>query len=334
MKSRPLLRALLPVLLPAAVSLSAPLPAAAEPPRAEEAAPVEAPADGAAPVGAQPEELPHISSEPPLEDDLLLEEEWLYEEESDPLEVPNRAIFTFNEGVYKWLLDPVADAYGFVVPTPVRTSIRQFFSNLREPANFVNEVIQLSPQRAGATGARFLVNTTVGIGGLFDPAARIGLERKRTDFGQTLALYGVPDGPYLVVPLMGPANLRDAVGNVVDALLRPDVWFLATGPQLVFVTSDGITGYESNRLHLEELRASSLDFYAALRNAYRMDRAAQIEALRDGARAARKPRRDELNLGPYRVAPRRSSPRWRLLASRIPPASPTTSSPSDAAQAH
>jgi phospholipid-binding lipoprotein MlaA len=328
---RPLL-ALLALL--AAILLAAPLPApAAEPPPTAEAAPApDPPLEDAS-------DLPHISSEAPLDDDLLLEEDWLYEEAPDPLEGPNRAVFIFNESVYKWLLDPVADVYGFVVPDAVRDSVRRFFSNLREPANFVNEIIQLRGRRAGATGARFLVNSTVGLAGLFDPASRIGLERYATDFGQTLALYGVPNGPYLVVPLMGPATLRDAFGNVVDALMRPDVWLLATGPQLVFVTSDGITGYASNRIHLEELRASSFDFYVALRSAYRMDRDAQIAELRSEmeelrqAAAAQAARRDELNLGPYRVAPRRSSPRWRLLASRIPRASLATSSPTDAAQA-
>jgi phospholipid-binding lipoprotein MlaA len=310
-------------------------PAGSEQPPALEAAP-------ARELAAEAEDsldLPHISSEAPLDDDLLLEDEWLYEESPDPLEAPNRAIFCLNESVYRWLLDPVADVYGFVMPDPVRESVRRFFSNLREPANLVNELIQLRARRAGTTGARFLVNSTVGIGGLFDPASRIGLERYATDFGQTLALYGVPEGPYLVVPLMGPANLRDALGNIVDALMRPDVWLLATGPQLVFVTSDGITGYESRRIHLDELRANSFDFYVALRSAYRMDREAQIEELRSEreelrqALAERPQWRDEVNLGPYRVAPRRSSPRWRLLASRNPRASRATSSPSDAVQA-
>jgi ABC-type transporter lipoprotein component MlaA len=139
---------------------------------------------------------------------------------------------------------------------------------------------------------------------------------------------------------MGPANLRDALGNIVDALMRPDVWLLATGPQLVFVTGDGLTGYASQRMHLDELRANSFDFYVALRSAYRMDREAQIDEIREEleeirqAIAERRRRRDEINLGRYQLAPRRSSPRWRLLASRNPRASRATSSPSAAAQAH
>ncbi len=318
-------------LLTALLLVPAPVPAESPPPEPTEERAAEA---------NDSSELPHISSEPPLDDDDLLEDEWLYEEESDPLEPSNRVVFHFNEAVYKWLLDPIADVYVFVTPSPVRDSVRRFFLNLREPANLVNELLQLRARRASATGARFIVNSTVGVAGLFDPASRLGLERAPTDFGQTLALYRVPGGPYLVVPLMGPANLRDAVGNLVDALMRPDVWFLGPGPQLVSVTSDGITGYESNRIHLDELRKSSLDFYTALRSAYRMDREAQITALRtereeawrEQQEEARK--RDELNLGPYRVAPRRSSPRWRLLASRSPRASPAPSSPSDAAQAH
>lgn len=223
-------------------------------------------------------DLPHVASEPPLEDDLLLEDAWL-EEAPDPLERGNRVVFWVNEQAYRWVLDPFADAYEFVTPRPVRNAVRRFFANLREPANVVNGLFQLRARQAGRSSARFLVNSTVGLAGLFDPARAAGLEPRNTDFGQTLALHGVGDGVYLVLPLFGPANLRDAAGSIVDAAMRPDIWLLASGPQLVLVTSDGISGYESRRTQLEELRKSSFDFYVALRSAYRLDRAAQIEAL-------------------------------------------------------
>ncbi len=295
---------------------------AGAPPAPEAVAP--APPEEAAGADAEPlpaaaeDAIPHVASEPPLEDDLLLEEEWLYEEEPDPLEPGNRVIFGFNEGVYRFLLDPIADVYEFVVPKPVRTSVRRFFTNLREPGILVNAMFQRRADKAAGTGARFVVNSTVGLAGLFDPASRIGLDAYETDFGQTLALYGVPDGAYMVVPVMGPATVRDFFGAVVDAGMRPDAWVLSLGPQILFVTGDGFTGYQSKRVLLEELRQSSLDFYAAMRSAYRMDRAARLEAMIAEIEAARQERAvwaahmaEERELLRHRSAPRRASPRWR-----------------------
>ncbi len=260
-------RAALPVCLALALGLAA--PALAEP--------------GLLAVGEPLPEAPHVSSEPPVDDELLLEDDWLEEEAPDPLEPGNRVVFGANDVIYRWVLDPVADVYEFVVPSPVRRSVRRFFANLREPANLVNELIQLRACDAGKSGARFLINSTVGVAGLFDPAKAWGLEPYHTDFGQTLAYYGVGDGAYIVLPLVGPANLRDAFGQLVDATMRPDIWLLAAEPQLLFVTSDGLTGYESRRIYLDELRESSFDFYAAVRSAYRMDRDAQIRELRANA---------------------------------------------------
>ena len=212
------------------------------------------------------------------------DEDWLFEEEMgpdpaerDPWEGGNRSIFSLNEGIYRYVLDPVAEVYEAVVPRPVRTSVRNLFSNLHEPVTFTNELLQGSGREAAGTLGRFAVNSTIGIAGIFDPATSLGLERHSTDFGETLAYYGTPSGPYLVIPLLGPATARDAVGESVDLLLRPDTWLLAATPIFVVNAGDGLSTYEVERRRLDALRETSVDFYSAMRGAYLMDRDAQIE---------------------------------------------------------
>jgi phospholipid-binding lipoprotein MlaA len=266
-------------------------PDAAATPDAEVAAPdvaspvgeIAAPDAEAAPpdsdVGA-PEPHPSDSHVVDSEtEDLLLE----YEEvvgEDDPLEPSNRVMFGANETVYRFLFDPLADVYGFVVPRPVRRSVLRFFENLGEPAVFFNEVLQLNPERAGLTSVRFVVNTTVGVGGLFDPARHIGLARNQTDFGETLGVYGIGQGWYLVIPLIGPSSVRDLVGDLVNGFMHPQNYFLAYAPQAILATSSGFSRYEASRTQLEALRDSSVDFYAAMRSAYLRQREADVRAAR------------------------------------------------------
>ncbi len=157
--------------------------------------------------------------------------------------------------------------------------MRRFFVNLGEPVTLVNDLLQLRPLHAGSTGARFVINSTAGVGGLFDPAAAWGIERHTSDFGGTLAVYRIGSGPYLVIPLMGPSTARDAVGQLVDGILRPDTWLLGTGPRLMVAASGGFTTYEIKRERLEALRDTSVDFYAALRSAYLLDRDARVQLL-------------------------------------------------------
>jgi phospholipid-binding lipoprotein MlaA len=211
--------------------------------------------------------------------------DWLFADDlpdpadRDPLEPLNRGIFGFNEVVYRWLFNPFAGAYEFVMPDPGRRAVRRFFSNLSEPVTLVNDLLQLKPLRAGSTGARFLINTTAGVGGLFDPATAWGLEGHTSRFGETLAVYRVGSGPYIVIPMMGPSTVRDALGEVVDFALRPDTWLLSPGSRLVVAATDGFTTYEIERNRLEALRRTSVDFYAALRSAYLMDRDARIQTV-------------------------------------------------------
>jgi phospholipid-binding lipoprotein MlaA len=167
-----------------------------------------------------------------------------------------------------------------VFPDPVRRSFVRFFDNLGEPADFLNELLQLNPGSAGRTGARFAVNTTVGVVGLFDPAVRLGLPVQETDFGETLGAYGVGEGWYLVVPLLGPSTVRDLVGDIVDGFFHPEVYFLGYTTQALLATGSGFSRYEAERDRLDALRDSSLDFYSALRTAYLMQRAASVRETR------------------------------------------------------
>lgn len=134
----------------------------------------------------------------------------------DPWEPFNRRMYRFNAAADRYVLLPVVRAYRAVTPAPVRTGIANFFRNLDEVTTFVNTVLQGKADAAGVTLARFAINSTVGIAGLFDPATRMGLARQREDFGQTLGAWGVKSGPYLVLPFFGPSSLRDGLGLGAD----------------------------------------------------------------------------------------------------------------------
>ena len=234
-------------------------------------------ADAPAVAGTPPETPPPAAAP--------YDEDWLFEDdlgpdpaERDPFEGTNRRLFGFNEGAYEHVIDPVADAYEFVVPEPVRSGVRRFFSNLDEPVSFANHVLQGAASDAGTTFGRFAVNSTLGLAGFFDPATELGLERRRADFGETLARYGTPAGPYVVLPLLGPATARDAFGEGVDLLLRPDTWLLNATPVFMVNAGTGLSSYDIERGRLEALRETSVDFYSAMRGAYLMDRDAHVAA--------------------------------------------------------
>jgi len=223
-------------------------------------------------------------------DDSLLDE---FEVESgneagclpDPLEPMNRAIFRFNEGVNTWVFDPVTRVYTFVVPAPGRRAVHRFFDNLNSPGVALNDLFQFEWKDVGVTTARFVVNSTIGIGGLFDPASSLGLDGHYSDFGQTLALFGVPSGPYLIIPVFGPTTLRDGVGTLVGVLFRPTTYLLGPADQFYYTTiyggGAGVVSYEQHAEALRMLRDSSIDFYAALRGAYYQSRTAEIYRRRE-----------------------------------------------------
>lgn len=206
-------------------------------------------------------------------DDFDLE---LGDEVSDPLEGMNRRIFRGNRVLDRVLLDPVARGYRWVLPETVRGSVRSVFENLGSPGVIVNDLLQGEGSMAGDASARFLVNTTVGLAGIWDPAARIGYEAHTSDFGQTLGRAGWDSGPYLVLPVFGPNTTRDLVGDVVDLALRPDTWLLPLASRLVLGSTDGISLRDAHFEAINALEASSVDFYAAMRSAFLMDRKATI----------------------------------------------------------
>lgn len=137
----------------------------------------------------------------------------------DPLEGFNRRMYSFNALADRYFLMPVVHTYDRYTPKPVRSSLSNFFANINEIPTFANSVAQLKPGSTGVTLSRFIINSTVGLAGFFDPASHLGLERRNEDFGQTLGFYGVPDGPYLMLPLMGPSNTRDLGGMAGDATM-------------------------------------------------------------------------------------------------------------------
>jgi phospholipid-binding lipoprotein MlaA len=215
----------------------------------------------------------------------------------DPAETTNRGVFAFNRQVDKWILDPITEAYQFIFPKPVRNAISNFFLNLGSTKTLVNDVLQLEWIDASVTTGRLVVNTTIGIAGFFDVAAKMGLERHESDFGQTLALAGTPSGPYIVLPILGPANVRDGVGFVVDGFFQPTFYILGPadlfiGPTEVLIYS-GTSGLSTRDRHYAEfqaLRDSSIDFYAAVRSGFYQDRIDAIWGRRPGHRTTEEPK--------------------------------------------
>jgi phospholipid-binding lipoprotein MlaA len=198
----------------------------------------------------------------------------------DPWEPFNRQMLAVNDGLDRWIVSPLVDVYTFVMPGPARVCLRRFFFNLRSPAILANDVFQLELRDAGVTLGRFVTNSTIGVAGFFDPAAELGLAAHDADFGQTLALAGVPSGPFLIVPLLGPMCLRDGVGTITDMFFRPTTYLLGPIDQLFYYSihggGAGIVEREREDRALDALRASSVDYYAALRNAYYQYRTAFI----------------------------------------------------------
>lgn len=196
---------------------------------------------------------------------------------ADPLEPVNRGLFWVNDKLYSYLFKPVARALR-VVPEPVRTSIGNAFSNLGTPVRFANSLLQLKFADAGSELGRFLINSTLGIGGLFDPAKSFGgLERKDEDLGQTFGHYGLGQGLYLMLPVLGPTTLRDGVGRIGDTFLEPLPYMLDDTEVLI-----GRLVEQENRLSLDKdtyegIKEQELDPYLFIRNAYAQRRAAQVK---------------------------------------------------------
>jgi phospholipid-binding lipoprotein MlaA len=189
----------------------------------------------------------------------------------DPLEPFNRVMFTFNDYVYTWALDPLARGYSAVLPWDIRVAVGNFFYNLQEPVRMVNALLQGRGGDAGTLLVRFVVNTTGGIAGFGDPAGReMGFKAVDATLGETLATWGVGDGFYLVVPMYGPTTLRDFTGTVVDGLGLSPYYYWADGWEETFAI---YLGKELNKLSLhlgeyENMKKLSFDPYVAIRDSY------------------------------------------------------------------
>lgn len=190
----------------------------------------------------------------------------------DPLEGVNRAIFWFNNNADRYVLGPISAAYGYVTPDVVKHGIRNFLANVREPVVFVNKFLQFDMEDTALSLGRFLINSTLGLGGLIDLASDIGLEPQRADFGQTLYLYGVGSGPYLMLPFSGPATLRDAVAQRVDGLLDPSSYLLSFPTSLFGSGGRALVKREALGDQLDDLRANAIDFYSLVRSLYVQNR--------------------------------------------------------------
>jgi phospholipid-binding lipoprotein MlaA len=220
---------------------------------------------------------------------------------ADPFESTNRKIFVFNRGVEMVLLNPITKGYRFVVPEVARKGIHRAFLNLNSPKILVNDILQLRFTDAAETLGRFVLNTTLGLGGVFDAGKAAGWERHESDFGQTLAKFGVASGPYLVIPVFGPSTVRDGFGAVVDLAFQPLNYILGPAELLthVYITSGyGLVTIDDVHDELEALENSSIDYYAALRSAYLQNRRAVLQGVDSSGEAITRYQKGDVSASP------------------------------------
>lgn len=199
---------------------------------------------------------------------------------NDPFEQTNRSIHAFNKGVDTYVVRPVSQAYDFVTPGLVRLLVSNALSHLELPRDFANNVLAGRWEPAGLTLARFGINTIVGAGGLLDPATDVGIPKQSATFDTTLGTYGAGEGPYYEIPLLGPSNIRDTVGRVVDIAFAPTT-YLGAGP-IAGATVTGLQIAEArddNLTAIDNLLYESPDSYIATRTFFLQSQRAQLSAL-------------------------------------------------------
>ncbi len=226
------------------------------------------------------------AARPPASDKAAVAE---YNQTNDPLEPTNRVFYAINEGLDTVILKPAAIAYKDVVPKPVRTHAHNVLANLSTPVTLANDILEAKPRRAGDSFMRLLVNTTVGLGGVFDVATGWGWPAHDADGGITLALWGLPNGPYLFLPVLGPSSPRNAGGLVADIGMDPLTWI---GRGDVVSALDwsryGLTALDTRAGlldSLDKIKAQALDPYATVRSLYQQHRQYQIQQVRSDDRA-------------------------------------------------
>ena len=198
---------------------------------------------------------------------------------ADPLERFNRVMFTVNDTLDVAILKPAATAYRFLVPSVLRQGVANILANAASPVTLINDLLQGEGDRAQTTLVRFAMNSTVGVGGFLDVAAQNGFAQHSEDFDQTMAVYGIKSGPYIVLPLFGPSTLRHAVGRVADAVTTPTTWLLmdaAVVESMSPTMAQTMVSRESALDQIDSLRQTSPDYYAAVRDLYFQYREAEI----------------------------------------------------------
>ncbi len=219
------------------------------------------------------------ATRPPADDPDAVAE---FRQNNDPIEPFNRRSYAVHQAIDHNVLAPVARGYRAVVPAPVRTGVRNVLANLRSPVVLANDILQGEPRRAGDTLGRFVVNSTLGVGGIFDVAGtRLGVRGHTEDFGQTFARWGVGEGPFLFIPVLGPSNPRDLAGFSLGVAADPLVW-VGQGAAVdgLLWSRTGATVVDTREDLLDttdDVERSSLDPYATYRSAYRQRRRAEIE---------------------------------------------------------
>lgn len=196
---------------------------------------------------------------------------------SDPYEGFNRWSYGVNQQLDKYIFGPIVVGYTTIFPRQIRNRVRNALNNADTPVILANDLLQIEWKRAGTTIARFGINSTVGLGGMFDVAGKLGYEGHREDFGQTLAVWGVGPGPYFFLPLLGPTTLRDGVGMAVDTAFDPITYISWDDMQLIWVPfaitgANGLDAYSRARPGLKQIEETSLDPYASLRSLYQQSR--------------------------------------------------------------
>lgn len=216
---------------------------------------------------------------PPASDPEAVAE---FKQTNDPLEPMNRAIFDFNDTVNTVFLGPLAKGYRAAVPPFGRDRVSDFLQNLGEPWVFANDLLQGNFNLAGKTLERFTLNSSFGVLGIMDVAKPLGVPPHDADFGETLGVWGMPKGPYLVLPFFGPSDMRDGVGFGVDSFADPTSLYLySRHMQWLDWTRFGVSAVSDSEKYLDfldDLRRTSLDYYATLRSLYRQRRDALVNA--------------------------------------------------------
>lgn len=199
---------------------------------------------------------------------------------ADPIEGVNRGIFKFNDAVDTAVIRPVAKGYRKAVPQPARTGIRNVLHNLQSPQIIANNLLQGDIKGVGDSSTRFVANTLLGVGGIFDVAGKEGIKYEPEDFGQTLGVWGVGNSPYLVLPLLGPSSARDTAGMIVDTYADPlRLWLTNTDNEAWYYGKVAVSTVDKREELLDvldDLKKNSIDYYAAVRSSYAQRREAQV----------------------------------------------------------